>query len=388
MFDGVNINEKFNILNSIIEKTYFKNCQVKTKTMATQKLSKPWITPSLRRCIERKHLLHKNSLTNPSLLADFKRYRNTLRNLINTAKKTYYHNLFESATDMKTTWRRINSVVRPNRVNPKLKLKVNDELVTDSTEIASTFNNHFSSVAQVLNANIPNLPDDPTANVKRVRNSFVFLDTDAEEIYNIILSFKSKGAPINEVPSCIFRKIADIIAPVLSSLINEAVASGSYPNLFKVARVTPIHKAGSKFDFKNYRPISVLPFLNKVFERALHSRISKFYHKYNVIYEDQYGFLRNKSTTDAILKFTQECYSALNSKEHLISVFLDFSKAFDTICHDILIKMLEMSNEKPSYVTAFYNCLDSTEQWLDINYSTLLPLPSVSLEQVRVGLIK
>ena len=101
-----------------------------------------------------------------SLLADFKRYRNTLRNLINTAKKSYYHNLFESATDMKTTWRRINSVVRPNRVNPKLKLKVNDELVTDSTEIASTFNNHFSSVTQVLNANIPNLPDDPTANVK------------------------------------------------------------------------------------------------------------------------------------------------------------------------------------------------------------------------------
>ena len=77
IFDEVNINEKFNILNPTIEKVYFKNFQVKTKTMATQKLSKPWITPFLHTCIERKHHLHKNSVINPSLLADFKRYRNT-----------------------------------------------------------------------------------------------------------------------------------------------------------------------------------------------------------------------------------------------------------------------------------------------------------------------
>ena len=90
-----------------------------------------------------------------------------------------------------------HSVVRPNLVNSKFKLKVNDELFTDSTDIASILINHFSSVAQVLNANIPNFPDDLTANVKRIRNSFVFLNTDAEEIYKIILSFKSKGAPVN-----------------------------------------------------------------------------------------------------------------------------------------------------------------------------------------------
>ena len=107
IFDEIIINEKFNIFKSILEKTYFKFFQVETNTIATQKLFKPWITPSLRNCIERKHLLHKNSLIGPLLLADFKRYRNTPRNLMNTAKKSYYHNLFESATDIKTTWRRI-----------------------------------------------------------------------------------------------------------------------------------------------------------------------------------------------------------------------------------------------------------------------------------------
>ena len=117
---------------------------------------------------------------------------------------------------MKTAWRRINSVIRPNRISPKVKLKVNDELVTDSTEIASTFN------AQVLNENILNFPDDPKDNLKRIRNCFVFSNTEADQIYNIniMLSFKSKRAPINDVPSCIYRKIVDIMTPALSSLIN------------------------------------------------------------------------------------------------------------------------------------------------------------------------
>ena len=116
---------------------------------------------------------------------------------------------------------------------------------------------------------------------------------------------------------------------------------------FALARVTPIHISSSKFDFKNYRPIPVLPFLNKVFERALHSRISKFYHKSNDVNEHQCSFLKNKSTTDAILKFTQESYSAFNCKEQLISVFLDFTKVFDTICHDNLMK--KTLNESNSF---------------------------------------
>ena len=95
------------------------------------------------------------------------------------------------------------------------------------------------------------------------------------DFYNVTLSFKSEDAPINEEPSFIYKKRSDIIAPVRSSLFNEVVASGSYPNLLKVASVILIHKPGFKFDFKNYSSISVLSFLNKVFERALHYRILK-----------------------------------------------------------------------------------------------------------------
>ena len=83
-----------------------------------------------------------------------------------------------------------------------------------TTEIASTINKHFSSVTQVLNVYFPSLTDDSTANLKIIRNTFVFLNTDAEEMYNITLSFKIKGVPTNEKPSCIFSKTADVIVPV------------------------------------------------------------------------------------------------------------------------------------------------------------------------------
>ena len=129
---------------------------------------------------------------------------------------------------MKTTWQRNNSVYGQSRVNPNFKLKVNDQIATGSTETASTLNNQFSSVAHILNANIPKLSDNLTADAKQIRSSFVFLNTEAKEFYDIILSNKCKGSPINEVPSCIYRKFSDILAQVLFSWINEAVASLSY----------------------------------------------------------------------------------------------------------------------------------------------------------------
>ena len=122
-------------------------------------------------------------------------------------KNIYYNELFEYSTDIKITWQRKNSVLRPSWINPRLKLKLKYELLTDSTGKASTFINHFISVAQVLNANIYSLPDNPTGIVKRKRSFFVFLNSDAEEIGNIILPLKFKSAPMDEVQSPIYREI-------------------------------------------------------------------------------------------------------------------------------------------------------------------------------------
>ena len=97
-------------------------------------------------------------------------------------KNYHYHKLFEFDTDKEPTWSCAISLLCFNRASPQIKLKVYDGLVTSSTEITSTFNNHFYSVALVRNVNSPSLPDDPTAYVKIMKNSFIFLNTVADEI--------------------------------------------------------------------------------------------------------------------------------------------------------------------------------------------------------------
>ena len=105
VFSEFSIGDKFKFVDSLIQKACFKYCSNKTKTIVSPKPSKPWITALLHRCMIRKHQLHKDLLNNPLLQDKCKRYRNTLRNSNNTAKKIFYHNLFETASDIKTTCR-------------------------------------------------------------------------------------------------------------------------------------------------------------------------------------------------------------------------------------------------------------------------------------------
>ena len=135
----------------------------------------------------------------------------------------------------------------------------------------------------------------------------------------------------------------------------------------KTARVVPIHKAGSKFKVNNYRPISTLQFLSKVIENLIHARITNFFERYNLFLKNQFGFLKKRSTNDAVLEFTEFCYSALNEKKLTATVLLDFSKAFDTIDHNILVKKLECYGIRGKSNEWFCSYLANRRQYVEIN---------------------
>ncbi len=119
--------------------------------------------------------------------------------------------------------------------------------------------------------------------------------------------------------------------------------------------------------FVNFRPISTLPFLSKIIEKAVHSRIVIFINKYNILFEDQFGFRKDKSTCDALLKFTELCYTCLNNKKVLLSVFLDFSKAFDTVDIDMLLKKLNFYGFRGFMLDWFRSYIFNRTQYVDIN---------------------
>ena len=376
LYDDFSIDDRFKILMNIVLETYEKNCPIKKKILSLKRIRSPWITNSLINIIEEKHRLLELTKTDRSLLDGFKIFSNNVKRMIKRAKKKYYCDKFENLSrDIKATWRVINSLIKPIKNRNSLKLLIDDVLIDDPTILTNSFNDHFVSIAPSLASNIPNVNTDPTSYIARNQNSFRYFTCTYEEVTSIIRNLKNKKGSLEEIPVTILKKITDLVSPILSMLFNQSVSSSSFPDVLKTAKIVPIYKAGPKTDKNNYRPIALLPTISKIFEKLIHKRVSSFLTKFKLLYSDQYGFQSKKSTTDAILKFTDECYNALNSKKALISVYIDFSKAFDTVDHRILLEKLELYGFRGPILGWFKSYLSSRLQYVEIQgvKSTLKP---------------
>ena len=130
------------------------------------------------------------------------------------------------------------------------------------------------------------------------------------------------------------------IALAMAEIFNSMIRSSIFPDDLKMAKVIPLYKSGDFSLFTNYRPISLLPAFSKVFERLICNRLHSFLEKYNIPFTSQYGFHKQSSIEHATLELIYSVVNALNDKHYALAVFIDFSKAFDTLDHNILLDKL------------------------------------------------
>ena len=142
------------------------------------------------------------------------------------------------------------------------------------------------------------------------------------------------------------------------------------PQKLKMAVVYPIHKKESKIKVSNYRPISILPLVSKIFEKPIHERLMDFFNKHDIIYKHQFGFQRGKSTEHAFLDLLYNIVSALETKDKVCSIFLDFAKAFNTVNHDMLLSKLEYYGMRGSPLKLMNSYLSGRTQCVKIGGST------------------
>ena len=144
-----------------------------------------------------------------------------------------------------------------------------------------------------------------------------------------------------DIPVKLIKLARHTISLSVSLIANSSFENGIFPQKLKFAKITPIHKGKSKLEFTNYRPISILPLFSKLLEKAMHLRLIKFLDKHKILFKHQFGFQKNKSTTLAILDLYTKLVENIEGKRFSCCIFLDFSKAFDTVNHKILLDKLE-----------------------------------------------
>ena len=136
-----------------------------------------------------------------------------------------------------------------------------------------------------------------------------------------------------------FYFLLKIIAKPLAVILNLSFETGIYIDKLKISTVVPIFKEkGSNLSAENYRPISLLSNINKIFEKIIHKRIYDFMEKHKLIYPNQFGFRQFHSTVHALTYMTESIRNSIDDNKFVAGIFIDLQKAFDTVDHDILLK--------------------------------------------------
>ena len=180
-----------------------------------------------------------------------------------------------------------------------------------------------------------------------------------KELRHAFCTLKSnKSADFDEISINVVKRIFDAIESPLCYIFNLSFKDGVFPCKLKIARVTPIYKAG------NYRPISILPCFSKLLERIMYNRLYTYFTKHDILYKKQFGFQTNHSTAHTIIQLVQELMHSFDENKFTLGVFIDLSKAFDTVNHEILITKLENYGVRGSNIKWFSNYLEGRKQFI------------------------
>ena len=326
------------------------------------RLMNPWITSGIIASVCTKYYHYrawKSSCSKISPLGDeglyqkYKDHRKILCKVIKSAKKKFYMMKFDLAKgSIKKTWELINELRGKTKSDIKASFIIDGRLVTERREIANGFNTFFSSIARKLNCKVqssmPIVSSDNDSKSetfrkylnlnKSIENSIFLWPCEQEEIEKIIRELESGKS--SDIAITILKKCSKLLSGHLTRFFNWFLEAGIFPKILKKGTITPILKKGDPRYLDNYRPVSTLPIFGKILEKIIYARLYDFLNSVNAIYDRQFGFRKMHSTCHAVNYSVNHILQKIERKNHVIGIFIDLSKAFDTIEHSKLLEKL------------------------------------------------
>lgn len=345
-----------------------------------------WINRTIINLINKRNILwnmHKKTVNDQLLQEKFINQRNEANQFIQQTKSAYYQNAFDQCKkNPKKMWSLINDLSRNKVREPPApsKLLMPSGALTDQTDICECFNDFFSNIGSVLASQIPSQYHNNLTHTKGTQATGT-LDTLSQlrpctinEVEKIIENLKlNTSSGIDGINTKSIKCVKDLILDEITNCINKNLELGTFPDSLKIAKVSPIHKNGSKSDPGNYRPISVLPVLSKIFERVLYNRLDEHLGAQNFLYKQQYGFRPKSNTLSATVDLITKIKISIDKKQVALGIFVDLKKAFDTISHKLLLKKLNDIGVTGSALDMFKSYLSNRFQVVKINETQSSP---------------
>lgn len=285
------------------------------------------------------------------------------------AKKEYFKNKIESNINApRELWKILKLAIfnKISNLHPmKLTLQDGQDTISDPILVADMLNEYFVTSCDPL---LKNVIYQSTQTCTEIESSFSLDDTTESEIADLIDGLKSTSAVgLDTISSKFLKFFKENLKGVIARLINNSLRTGRFPDCLKKARVVPIHKSGSKLMPQNYRGISVLCSLSKIYERVVYKRLQSFLDRNSVLHDHQYGFTTNSSTLIACINLTNFLSIEIDKRNYVACIFLDIRKAFDSVDHDILLSKLQSLKFSDKQVSWFRSYLDQRTQLVSVN---------------------
>lgn len=341
-------------INNMMQKFYTIYNKAFNESFPYRRLSrkrskdKKWMTTGLKVSTRHKSELYKKFLNSQTkeMEVKYKRYRNIHTSCLRKAEEHYYKELVDNQKhNVKTLWNIFGPVINPRKIKKTNKInaiKVDNARYTSNKDIANQINNYFSTIGHKLNKSFENENNYKAYMKHPNQHNFYLYPVTPNEMRAEMMKLKSDKSPgpDNMSPRMIKICLDELLEP-LTVITNEIFASADYPELLKLAKVIPIYKKNDPEDPGNYRPISLLNIINKLVEKHIHKRLFKFVTKHKLLYKYQFGFQPKLSTTLALIEIVQNIQQAIEKGEYTLGIYLDLTKAFDTVDHKILLDKLE-----------------------------------------------